>query len=145
MPAMIWQPWSFFLMLDYFSRAYFVGVLLVTICSLAIFRRIILGTREMKRGADSSNEPTYLNLARMNHNLHSLMALGMTFTSACCVNQIFGVWFVYMARVTDANPFLALREAWVVAQVLMCLLIILDCLRRYGSAILERSRPQSRT
>jgi hypothetical protein len=77
MPAMIWKPLSFFLMLDYFSRAYFVGALLVTICSIAIVRRITLGTREMKRGADSSNEPTYLNLVRMNHNLHSLLALGL--------------------------------------------------------------------
>jgi hypothetical protein len=97
----------------------------------------------MKRRADRSNETTYPNLVRMNHNLHSLLALGMTFTSACCVNQIFGVWFVYMARVTDANPFFALRDAWIVAQVLMCLLIMLDGLRRYSSAILERNRPQS--
>jgi hypothetical protein len=31
MLAMSWQPWLFFLTLDYFSRACFFGVLLVTI------------------------------------------------------------------------------------------------------------------
>jgi hypothetical protein len=122
-------------MLDYFSRAYFVGLLLVTSWSFVIFRRIMMGSREVKRRASQSDQA-------MNHSLHSLLAVGVTFTSGCCVNQIFGVWFVYMARATDANPFLVLREAWLVAQVLMCILVLLDVLGRYSSAILERGRPR---
>jgi hypothetical protein len=78
----------------------------------------------------------------MNRNLHSIFSLGVTFASGCCVNQIFGVWFAYMARVTDANPFFAFRQAWIVMQVLVCLLVSLDATRRYASAILERYRPE---
>jgi hypothetical protein len=137
-----WNPWSFFLMLDYFSRIYFVGVLCVAIWSFAIVYRILVGIRSMKVLTGIFKEPAYLKLERLNRELHSVFSLGVTFTSGCCVNQIFGVWSIYMARVTDANPFLAFRQAWIVMQVLLCLLVSLDALRRYASAVLERNCPQ---
>jgi hypothetical protein len=65
----------------------------------------------------------------------------MVLTSGCCANQIFAVWFTYMARVTDANPFFTLKEAWTVSQILICAIVSLDALRRYASAVLERNRP----
>ena len=136
-----WNPWSFFLMLDYFSRVYFVGVLFVVIWSYILILRIIVGLEALKVRSDNLNESEYSELERMNRNLHSIFSLGVTCTSGCCVNQIFGVWFVYMARVTDANPFFAFRQAWIVIQVLLCFLVSLDATRRYASAALEHHRP----
>jgi hypothetical protein len=138
---MSWNPWSFFLMLDYFSRVYFVGVLFVVIWSYTLIFRIVVGLRALKARSDNLNESEYSKLGRMNRDLHSIFSLGVTCTTGCCVNQIFGVWFVYMARVTDANPFLAFRQAWIVIQVLLCLLVSLDAIRRYASTTLERHRP----
>lgn len=142
MPPTSWNPWSFFFTLDYFSRIYFVGVLCVAIWSYSISFRMALGIRPLKARAGNFNDTEYLNLVRMNHNLHTALALAMTFTSCCCVNQVFGVWFVYMARVTDANPFFALRDAWMVTQILMCILVSLDVIRRSISAMLARVYPQ---
>jgi hypothetical protein len=140
MLATSWNPFSFFLMLDYFSRIYFVAILCIAVWSFGLIFRIIVGARSMHRMPDDeANQDSYLKLVRMNRNLHSMFSLGMTCTSGCCVNQIFGVWFVYMARATDANPFLAFQQAWIVMQVLLCLLVSLDAARRYASAVLERT------
>ncbi len=109
---MSWNPWSFFLMLDYFSRVYFVGVLLVVIWSYTLIFRIVVGLRVLQARSDNFNESEYSKLERINRNLHSIFSLGVTCTSGCCVNQIFGVWFVYMARVTDANPFCKTQPPW---------------------------------
>jgi len=137
---MTWNPWTFFLMLDYFSRIYFVGVLFVVTWSYILIFKIIVGDQSLKVRPDNF-QSTYSNLERMNRNLYSIFSLAVTFTSGCCVNQIFGVWFEYMARATDANPFFALRQAWIVMQVLLCLLVSLDALRRYASSAIERYRP----
>lgn len=142
MPPTSWNPWSFFLMLDYFSRIYFVGALFFAFWSFITIIRIIVGVQSMKVRSDNFKESAYSELERMNRNVHSIFSLGLTFTGGCCVNQIFGVWFVYMARATDANPFFALRQAWIVMQVLLCLLVSLDAVRRYGSSTLERHRPE---
>ena len=142
MLAAIWNPLSFFLMLDYFSRIYFVGMLCAAVWSFAICLRIIIGVRSLQQRVANFNESVYLNLDRMNRNLHSIFSLSAAFTSGCCVNQIFGVWFVYMARVTDANPFFAFRQAWIAIRVLLCLVVSLDAIRRYTSATLERHRPE---
>jgi hypothetical protein len=140
--ATSWNPWSFFFTLDYFSRIYFVGLVCVAIWSYSISLRIILGVLSLKARNGNCTDSEYLNLARMNHNLHSALTLGVTFATCCCVNQIFGVWFVYMARVTDANPFLALRDAWMVVQIQMCILVSLDLTRRCISAMLAKACPQ---
>jgi len=141
MMATSWSPWSSFISLDYFSRVYLVGVLCVVAWSFALFSKIMIGIRSMRRHVDDPTEGAYLKLAGMNRSLHSIHSLGVVFTSGCCANQIFGVWFTYMARVTDANPFFALHEAWNVAQILVCLHVILDIIRRYAAAALEKSRP----
>jgi hypothetical protein len=56
----------------------------------------------------------------------------MVLTSGCVANQIFGVWSSYMARFTDANPFLALHDAWAIFQILLFLHVILDVSRRFA-------------
>ena len=142
MLAATWDPLSFFLMLDYFSRIYFVAVLFIAIWSFALISRIIAGARSLHRKSDESDHSRFPKLDQMNRNLHSMFSLAVTCTSGCCVNQLFGVWFVYMARGTDANPFLAFQQAWIVMQVLLCLLVLLDATCRYASAALERNRPQ---
>ena len=142
MPPTSWNPWSFFLMLDYFSRIYFVGVLFVAIWSYVLILQIMVGARSLRVRSDNFDDSAYSKLERMNRNLHSIFSLCVTFTSGCCVNQIFGVWFVYMARFTDANPFFAFRQAWIVMQILLCVLVSLDASRRYASATLERHRPE---
>jgi hypothetical protein len=129
-------------MLDYFSRIYFVGVLIVVTWSYRLIIGIVLGVKALKVRSHNFNESAYSKLERMNRNLHSIFPLAVTCTSGCCVNQIFGVWFAYIARVTDANPFFAFHQAWTVTQVLLCLLVSLDAVRRYASATLERHRPE---
>jgi hypothetical protein len=141
MMALSWNPWSSFLMLDYFSRVYFVGVLCVVAWSFALVSKIMIGIRSMRQYVDGPTESAYLKLVRINRSLNSIHSLSVVFTSGCCANQIFGVWFTYMARVADANPFFALREAWNVAQILVCLHVTLDIIRRYATAALEKSRP----
>ena len=49
---MSWNPWSFFLILDYFSRVYFVGVLLVVIWSYTLIFRIVVGLRVLQARSD---------------------------------------------------------------------------------------------
>jgi hypothetical protein len=135
-----WKPWSFFLTLDYFSRIYFAGTLCTVIRGCTIFVQLTARIRSGKQKTGNFSEIEYLNLARMQRNLHSIESFAMVLTSGCCMNQIFGVWFTYMARVTDANPFFALKDAWIVSQILLCLLILLDSLRRYSFSALERIR-----
>jgi hypothetical protein len=141
MLAADWNPWSLFFMLDYFSRAYFVGVICIVLLGYATFLRILARIRSGNQRGEKSAENTNLNLEGLHRNLYSLQSFAMVLTSGCCANQIFAVWFTYMARVTDANPFFALKEAWTVSQILICLIISLDALRRYASAVLERDRP----
>jgi hypothetical protein len=76
----------------------------------------------------------------MNRNLNSIHCLSVILTSGCCVNQIFGVWLTYMARATDANPFSALHQAWIVMQILISLHVSFYAVRLYAVAALERSR-----
>lgn len=140
MVSAIWNPWSLLMRLDYFSRLYFVGAVWLVILGFVVFGKTIVKTLSLKRNRYFS-EAEYLNLERMQRGLHSIESLAMVFTSGCCVNQIFGVWFTYMARVTDANPFFALQDAWIVAQILVLLIVTLDALRRYGLWALEKNRP----
>ena len=140
MPPTEWNPLSFFWTLDYSSRIYFAGTLGTVIRGCAIFVQLTARIRSGKQRTGNSSEIEYLNLARMQRNLHSIESFAMVLTSGCCVNQIFGVWFTYMARVTDANPFFALKDAWIVSQILLCLLVLLDSLRRYSFSALERIR-----
>jgi hypothetical protein len=141
MLAADWGPWSLFFMLDYFSRAYLVGALCMVILGYATVLRIMIQVRSRNRNGGSFTENAYLNLDRLHRSLCSLQSFAMVLTSGCCANQIFAVWFTYMARVTDANPFFALREAWTVSQILICAIVSLDALRRYAFAALERNRP----
>lgn len=132
--------WSLFLMLDYFSRIYFVGVLLIFIWGCWVFLHIMIQIRRAARTPDGFSDDGYLNCEGMQRKLHSIESFAMVLASGCCANQIFGVWFTYMVRATDANPFFALREAWAVSQTLVCSIVLLDALRRIGVVILERHR-----
>jgi hypothetical protein len=134
-----WLPWEFFLMLDYFSRVYLVGVLFMMIWGYSTSFRILLGARSSRR-AGSFAQDAYLRLVNKNSNLNSIHSLSVIFTSGCCVNQIFGVWFTYMDRATDANPFSALHQAWIVMQILISLHVSFYAVRLYAVAALERSR-----
>lgn len=139
------NSWSLFLTLDYFSRIYFVGVLLVFMCGCWVFLQMMIQIRTAARIPVGFGNEQYLNLESMQRRLHSIESFAMVLTSGCCTNQIFGVWFTYMARATDANPFFALREAWTVSQILVCLLVLMDGLRRFSFGILEqhRSKPSA--
>jgi len=137
MSATNWNPWSLFLTLDYFSQPYFVGVFCITIWGYFTFFRFIIEIRRRNQSDQSQGTDT---LERQVRNLHSIESFAMVLTSGCCANQIFAVWFTYMARVTDANPFFALREAWFLSQILICLIVSLDALRRFALMALERSR-----
>jgi hypothetical protein len=141
MLAADWGPWSLFFMLDYFSRVYLVGALCIVILGYAAFLRLMIQIRSRNRNGETFTENAYPNLDGMHRSLCSLESFAMVLTSGCCANQIFVVWFTYMARVTDANPFFALKEAWTVSQILICAIVSLDALRRYASAVLERNRP----
>jgi formate hydrogenlyase subunit 3/multisubunit Na+/H+ antiporter MnhD subunit len=136
MAASNWNPWSQFLALDYFSRVYFVGAVCTVIWGYFAFLRFMIGIRRGNQSEYGSKADT----ERQVRNLHSIESFAMVLTSGCCTNQIFGVWFTYMARVTDANPFFALRESWIVAQILICLIVSLDALRRFAFGALERQR-----
>jgi hypothetical protein len=135
-----WNPWSMFLMLDYFSRGFFVGVLCLAGWGYWNFVRFWTGIRSKNWKDHSFSQNEFSRLNKLLGNLHSIESFVMVLTSGCCANQIFAVWFTYMARVTDANPFFALREAWMVTQILMCLIVSLDALSRFALAVLERKR-----
>src|SRR5947207_15936180 len=92
-----WNPWSFFLTLDYFSRIYFVGVLLVAIWSYVFILQIMVGARSLRVRSDNFDDSAYSKLERMNRNLHSIFSLCLTFTRRCCVNQVFGICLRYLA------------------------------------------------
>jgi hypothetical protein len=141
MLAAEWDTWSLFFMLDHFSRAYLVGALCIVILGYATFLRLMIQVRSRNRNDGTFAENAYLNLDRLHRSLCSLQSFAMVLTSGCCANQIFAVWFIYMARVTDANPFFALKDAWTVSQILICAIVSLDALRRYAFAVLERNRP----
>ena len=138
MSASEWNPWSHFFMLDYFSRAYFAGVLFMALWGYRTFVRLIVAIRSRSR--DAHNSPKLLPLVR---KLCSIESFAMVLTSGCCANQIFAVWFTYMARATDANPFFALRQAWIVVQALTCLIVSLDAVRRVSFAMLDNARADS--
>jgi len=133
-----WNPWLLFLSLDYFSRIYFAGVLFAAVWTIAKASRILIGVRSLRRNSSLYDETAYLRLERMGSVLRHGISLSMVFTSGCCINQIFFVWFTYMVRATDANPFLALRQAWVVMQLLVCLLVSQDVMSRCAYTALER-------
>jgi hypothetical protein len=128
-----------FLMLDNFSRAYFVGVLCTVTWGYFTFLKLQIRIRRESRHDNGLKPDVFSHLERQLHKLCSIESFAMVLTSGCCANQIFGVWFTYMARVTDANPFFALREAWILSQILICLIVSLDALRRLSAAALERS------
>ena len=131
---------SHFAMLDLFSRAYLVGVLCMMAWGYLAFARVMVAARSKQHGKGNISDHEYLKMEQRVRNLDSIESFAMVLMSGCCANQIFGVWFTYMARVTDANPFVALREAWLVFQVLASLIVSLDAIRRYAWATLWRKR-----
>ena len=139
MLATHWNPLSLFLMLDYFSRIYLSGLLMVVIWGISTFLRIMIGSRSVDSANGTVDANTLLKLVKMGRKLHSLYSVGVVLAVGCSANQVFGVWQTYMLRVTDANPFFAIKEAWAVSQLLICLLIVLDTVRWYGCATIERS------
>jgi hypothetical protein len=133
-----------FLMLDYFSRVYFVGMLLAAISSVSILFRFVVGIRSLNVMVPASVAATYSALERMNRSLDSLFCLSVVLAVGCFANQILGVSRVYMVdRFTDANPVFALDEAWFVSQSLICVLLLMHIGRWYASSRLDRHRARA--
>lgn len=132
MPLSISNSMSLLLTMNYFSRLYFLGVVCGILWATVKFVRALISPRRSSSRSFSvvndqsaSFQATYAEIA-------SIQSFTMVLTSGCFVNQIFGVWFTYMARVTDANPFFALQDAWAIAQILVFLHVALDAMRRYA-------------
>lgn len=103
-------------LLDPFSRLYFLGVLTSAAVAFATFVTFVLALRRMRQALTSDSRQLLAGLNKRYSLLASIQSFAMVLTSGCVANQIFSVWFSYMARATDANPFFALHDAWVIFQ-----------------------------
>ncbi len=119
-------------LLDPFSRLYFLGVLTSAAVAFATFVTFVLALRRMRRALTSDSRQLLAGLSNRYSLLASIQSFAMVLTSGCVANQIFSVWFSYIARATDANPFFALHDAWVMFQILVFLHVILDVSRRFA-------------
>jgi|SRR5215472_6069370 len=146
MTLVAWNALSFFWMLGLFSQFYLVGLMSVVIWGIVAFFRIMVGVRSIEKTSGSVEAGSFLRLERIGRKLHSFSSVAFVLATGCFANEIFGVWETYELRVTDANPVFALKEAWAVTQLLICLLIIFDTTRWYAFATLDRfsSDPMSR-
>ena len=127
-------------LLDPFSRLYFLGVLTSAAVAFATFVTFVLALRRMRQALTSDSRQLLAGLSNRYSLLASIQSFAMVLTSGCVANQIFSVWFSYMARATDANPFFALRDAWVMFQILVFLHVILDVSRRFAWFALLRTQ-----
>jgi hypothetical protein len=134
--------WDFpmlFLMLDFFSRVYFAGLVFATVWSISILFRF--AARARNSGASPNLD--LFALSKLDHKLKSLFSMSLILAGACAANQILGVSRIYMVdRFTDANPVYALDEAWAVSQIIAGILLLLRAIRWYTSAVVASTRQE---
>ena len=126
-----------FLMLDFFSRVYFAGLVFATVWSIFLLFLFVAKARN----SSASLGLNRFSLSALDHKLEALFSISLILAGACAFNQILGVSRVYMIdRFTDANPVYALDEAWAVSQVITGILLLLRAVRWYTSAVVARAR-----
>jgi hypothetical protein len=124
--------------LDPFSMLYFFGVLASAAVAFVTFLGFISALRRIRQALTIDSGKL---VARLNNRyllLASIQSFAIVLTSGCVANQVFAVWFSYMARATDANPFFALHSAWVMFQLLVFFHVIVDASRRFAWFALGR-------
>jgi hypothetical protein len=115
--------WAAIRNLDILSQIYFGGTVCGLLYAMYLFSKLLLALKKTEGIASYFIRRRYLQIA-------TIQSLAIVLTSGCVGSQIFSVWFTYMLRFTDANPFAALRQAWMVFQLLIFFHILLEATRR---------------
>jgi len=123
-------PWSALRNLDALSQVYFANVVGAVLYAIYLLAKIVHALRSPEGGSRQA-----AIIQKRYWQLVAIQSFAIVLTSGCIASQIFGIWFTYIARATDANPFAALREAWIVFQLFIFLHILLDGMRRYAWVI----------
>jgi hypothetical protein len=104
----VWGFRTVFLMLDYFSRVYFAGLVFATIWSISTLFQFVRNIRSSK----DLLGPDRFALSMLDRRLKSLFGLSVILAGACAANQILGVLRVYMIDrfMTACAPFCGFRK-----------------------------------
>jgi hypothetical protein len=127
---------SQFLMLSYFSRFCISCLAGTVIWSISSLVRFVIITRA--RSKIFVTDSGVASLLLMRHKFDGIFYLSELLSLACLADLMFSFIHTYLARATDANPFLVLIEAWGICQLLFVALLLIHSLRWYISSVLLR-------